>query len=492
MLTATNLDVSLGTLQTRLNGSLVGAGQHVRMSVDAKAADSVMVRKIARLDYLPAGQVIAAGDVELSEGAIRLTDTTARIGDFIVTADGSLDLQPLSNDSDLAFSIEGPSLSEAGKIVGLAGLPGKKFAVSGAFDGTPTGFEMRDFVARVGESDMQGAFDVNLDGKPRVVGDLRSTRLDLSDQLQPSAENEAPEQEKDDAGDGRLFSDKPLDTSWLQSADIDLDIRVGEFVANAIRVTDVDVQIQLKDGGLSIDPIHFRENAGRLEAAFSLIPSDGEYRLQSWVEIDNVHVGLLVPGEENIATLPTLGGKVRFEGAGGSIRSIMASSNGQIALRQGAGKVREVFGSALFRDVLLEVLRTLNPRRRSRNYQLLECGIYEVSINDGRAKIDNFVIQTDSMTTVARGEINLGNERLDIAFRAKPREGIGISLGTVANQLLEVRGTLKSPRIALDAGRTATTTGAAVATGGLSLLARGLWDRLSAEGDICKQEPQKK
>lgn len=31
------------------------------------------------------------------------------------------------------------------------------------------------------------------------------------------------------------------------------------------------------------------------------------------------------------------------------------------------------------------------------------------------------------------------------------------------------------------------TGGAAVATGGLSLLARGLWDRLSKSGDACKQ-----
>ena len=150
--------------------------------------------------------------------------------------------------------------------------------------------------------------------------------------------------------------------------------------------------------------------------------------------------------------------------------------------------MKEVFGSAFFKDVLLQVLRTLNPLSRSRDYQVLECGIYDVSIVDGRATIDKFIIQTDTMTTVASGTVNLRNERLDIAFRAKPREGIGISLGTVANQLLELRGTLKSPRIAVDAGRTATTTGAAVATGGLSLLARGLWDRLSAETDTCKKE----
>jgi hypothetical protein len=31
-----------------------------------------------------------------------------------------------------------------------------------------------------------------------------------------------------------------------------------------------------------------------------------------------------------------------------------------------------------------------------------------------------------------------------------------------------------------------TTTGAAVATGGLSLLAKSMWDRVKAQSDICK------
>ena len=49
---------------------------------------------------------------------------------------------------------------------------------------------------------------------------------------------------------------------------------------------------------------------------------------------------------------------------------------------------------------------------------------------------------------------------------------------------------LGSDAVGLDAGLIdlVTTTGAAVATGGISLLARGLWDRLSAEESICTPE----
>lgn len=495
LLAATNLDVAVGNLHATVNGSVVGAAEQVRVTVSANAEDSLMARKIARLQYLPGGPVVLDGRVEMTDNEIRFADTVLSVGDYRVEANGALSMQPRSNESDLVFSASGPSLREAGLIGGLTTFPDRNFSVAGEFIGTPTGFEMRDFVARVGDNDLRGEFDANLEGKPTVVGVLASSHLDLMEKIQEeadAADGEESTEVEEQSGDGRIFPDEPLATGWLQAANLDIQLQVDELITTAISVTDVDVGVRLQDGALRVDPIFFRDDDGSFEASFSLAPANGQYRLSTWVEVDGLHAGVLAPGNDDIKSLPPISGKLQFEGVGGSIRAIMASSNGNLSFRQGGGKVREVFGSALFKDVLLQVLRTLNPLGRSRDYQLLECGIYDVSIEDGLAEIDNFIIQTDSMTTVARGEVNLRNERLEIAFRAKPREGIGISLGTVANQLLEVRGTLASPRIRLDAGRTATTTGAAVATGGLSLLARGLWDRLSAEGDVCKKEPKKK
>jgi hypothetical protein len=50
-----------------------------------------------------------------------------------------------------------------------------------------------------------------------------------------------------------------------------------------------------------------------------------------------------------------------------------------------------------------------------------------------------------------------------------------------------VVGTLAKPQLAVDETGVLISGGAAVATGGLSLLARGLWDRLSKAGDACNQ-----
>ena len=90
------------------------------------------------------------------------------------------------------------------------------------------------------------------------------------------------------------------------------------------------------------------------------------------------------------------------------------------------------------------------------------------------------------MTLVIDGSVDLEPETLDLSIRTKPREGLGISIGGVANSFFKLGGTLQTPQLKIDPTASVTTTGAALATGGLSLVAKGLWDRVTAEGDICK------
>jgi hypothetical protein len=488
LFSATNLEATLGSLNAQLQGYLVKEGQLADITIAASAADSDVLRKLVKLSYLPDGRVLLEGKIEKSETDIKFTNTTFSIAEYRLTADGSLNLTPLENDSDLEFKASGPGLAEIGRVFGNNKLPDKEFSVSGKFHGTPRGFAIRNFLAQVGDNDLLGEFSADLRGKPQIAGSLVSTHLDITDRTQIPDDN-IPPTEADPADSGEfLFSDERLETGFLQAANLDLGLEIDELITNVMRVTDVRLGVKLQDGALSIEPIQLRDDFGGVAGHFNLAPQNDSYSLQLMIDVDKIRAGLSATKDQDRSTLPPISGRIEFGGTGNSLRTIMASSNGTISFRQGTGTVKEVFGSAFFKDVLLQVLRTLNPLSRSRDYQILECGIYDVSIVDGRATIDKFIIQTDTMTTVASGTVNLRNERLDIAFRAKPREGIGISLGTVANQLLELRGTLKSPRIAVDAGRTATTTGAAVATGGLSLLARGLWDRLSAEADICKKE----
>jgi len=487
-----NSIATAGTIQGAASGR-IGLGSEAGnfdLNLEIQGSD---VSQLAALDWLQnlAGEPFTVeGNIENSETDLTLSEAQLQIGENLFTANGTLSLQPESNDSDLAFSAAGPSLKEIGMIFGTDILLARAFNVSGEFSGTPNGFAMQNFLLHVGDEDLYGSFDADLREKPRLSGTLKSSFLDISERLQQVAQEEKPgAKDKGKPKDGgRFFSDEPLDTQWLQAADVDLELTVDRFKANALEVTNIQIGMQLQDGALNIDPIRLRDEPGSIDGKFSLVPENGSYSLGASLAIDNVHLGVMAPKEQDRSTLPPISGQWQLRGHGESVRSIMASSNGKISLRQGAGKVKEIGGARIFGDLLLQVFRTLNPKRKADAYRAVDCAIYDIGIAAGIATIDRFAIQTDKLTVVASGKVELESEKVAMTFRAKPREGLGVSVGGLVNSFIKLGGTLGRPKLQVDPKGTVVTGGVAVATGGLSLLAKGLFDRLSAQADICAQD----
>ena len=57
----------------------------------------------------------------------------------------------------------------------------------------------------------------------------------------------------------------------------------------------------------------------------------------------------------------------------------------------------------------------------------------------------------------------------------------------MTNPYIEVGGTLSKPTIAVKPLEATVQTGAAVATMGLSLVAQGLWNRMTSEREVCQK-----
>ncbi len=62
-----------------------------------------------------------------------------------------------------------------------------------------------------------------------------------------------------------------------------------------------------------------------------------------------------------------------------------------------------------------------------------------------------------------------------------------MSASAVTNSYIKLGGTLSKPALGVKPLEAVVTTGVAVATAGLSILAKGLADRMTAEIDVCTQ-----
>ena len=96
-------------------------------------------------------------------------------------------------------------------------------------------------------------------------------------------------------------------------------------------------------------------------------------------------------------------------------------------------------------------------------------------------------IQTTKLNLLGSGAINLGTEELDLRLRIQQRRGFGISLAGFANQFVKLGGSLSGPRVALNPTSALVAGSAAWATGGLSLLYTGFFERIFAARRPCER-----
>jgi hypothetical protein len=138
-------------------------------------------------------------------------------------------------------------------------------------------------------------------------------------------------------------------------------------------------------------------------------------------------------------------------------------------------------------DILLTLLTAFNPFAKEDAATELQCGVALVSIEDGLAILEPMVLQSDKMTMLGKGKIDFGTEKLSLDWVTKPRKGIGVSASMITNPYIKLGGTLSNPSVQLKGVQAVASTSVAVATLGLSVLAKGMLDRITAEKKVCKQ-----
>ena len=148
---------------------------------------------------------------------------------------------------------------------------------------------------------------------------------------------------------------------------------------------------------------------------------------------------------------------------------------------------KNAFLTRLYGDMLNEILETINPFTKTETETRISCIVLPIEINDGRLGVNpEALLQTDKIRIVSNAAINLKSEKMEMTFRTTPRKGLTISAGEILNPFVMVVGTLAAPRLAVDAKGTLISGGAAVATGGLSILARATWERLVRSKNPCE------
>ena len=180
--------------------------------------------------------------------------------------------------------------------------------------------------------------------------------------------------------------------------------------------------------------------------------------------------------------------RLDVSGQGRTVRELAASLNGLFVFQGGGGRMDNNGLDLLLGDILGEVFTRVNPTAETEAYTYMECHAGAMTFEDGILKaVPGAVMRTDKLDILSSGSINLHNERLDLVFNTRSRKGLGISASKAITPYIKLGGNLAHPQLGLNVKGAAISGGAAIATGGLSILAEGMWDRWVATArNPCK------
>lgn len=476
------IDGSLDEFNTLLTMDM----QHDEINIDGKLKNADTLGMMLGVSGLPKDEIAIKGSLTMSDQAVKLHEITVSTGKAHMTASGRV----TSGDdaSSLQITAKGDSLMDL-----LTNLPPLAFDGSADLSFLSHSVKIDPLKLNFGASDIDGNLEVTDIGSKIIKTDLVSKTLDLTEFTSNENKEDSDQQAATlDASDQTaktnskfVFSDGTLPFDRLRHTEMDIKLSVDKLITTAMTLNNVKASGSLHKGILQAN-VGFRTmTGGRSENSFILDAASEQANLKANMDARNMQMKILSGKVKETRDIPVTDISAELKSTGNSPHTLAANSNGRVILITRDGLMDNTIITNISGDILAQLLTALNPFAKQEPHSNLDCGIVALNIQDGTSTIETFLVQDEKIMIVARGDIDLKTEKIDIEFNTKPREGVGISADMFVTPFVALRGTLADPGIRLKKTGTLFTLGAALATGGLSLAVQGGMDRITGEVDQC-------
>jgi len=438
--------------------------------------DTVPVEIVALTDQPPI-EVLAGGEML----GVRLE---AKAAGTRVAADGRIGFPTTGPALDLKISAEVSDTRPLAEATGLKLPPLPPLKLAGRLSSAEKLYQAEALQLVLGKSSASGRLTADFAGaRPKLAGELAAPRIDLTELRDRRMTNGAGGAES-----GRVFSSDPLPLAALNAADADVGVKIGQLVVTPeVLIEDVQGRLALDRGRLALKPLAMRIGGGEAKLAGTLDASSGRSAvLDATLAGSGIELGRMMAalgrGDDLTGGRTEIAASLRSSGS--SMAALAGSANGHAKLVLRAARVKGGTFDRLGGDVFVTLANAVNPSRETDPYTEVQCAVINVPVRDGVVVVDRTVaLETPKVGASMAGTVDLGTERLDLSVRPQAKEGLGVGVGSLAN-LVKVEGTLNHPTVGVDlkgAAGAAAQVGIGVMTGGLSILAKGLFDKATMD-----------
>ena len=441
------------------------------------------------LQSLP-GNFKLSGRIEKGNEIDRLEGMELELGSMTVTLDGTVNDLIDIGSAQVSMSASGPDLSIFGEIQNKD-IPEYPFKIDATIKGKDRFFDVNPFRATWGSSNLAGSFTLGLQERFSFNGNFESDLISIGWLTAPGDEAELEESVQAEQGE-RVFPDTPIPENRFGNVNIDLELHAKRIILDFTDLADVDLDLFMTNRAITADLAVAGGPLGEsISGNFAFDTTGEEADLDLAVDGEGFRLKIMTPEGMAPEETPATDFMIRAKGQGSTWHELASSLNGSFRMHGNPGFINNAGMDLLFSDLLTELFASLNPFAQKSPYTELECSLVAADITDGQVVLNPIIFQTKEIVIVSGGTINLNTEDIGLDFHTQVRKGIGLSAGMVFNPFIRLGGKLATPLIVLDPEGVVVKGTVAVATMGLSVVGRSLYDRFLASKDPCGKALEK-
>jgi AsmA family protein len=376
------------------------------------------------------------------------------------------------------FLIAGPNMALLTPLTGTSFPITPPYKLTGKLDIASEVYRITAAKAQVGQSEAEGGVTVTaLPGQRRVItADVLSHNLDLHDFGSAGGK---PVPEKKSSVSPGILPREPLHLAKLGWADVHLTARAQRIQGGSMPLDDFSVGLDVVDGAMTLHQLSIGIGQGRISGDVQLTPrADETLQTRADLQLERVDVSRLMRASGGSRGSGALNGAVRLAGTGRSIAEILAGADGAASFWMLGGDL-----SSLLVDLAgLRLGSALLSALEGSPTTHVECFLADFALRRGVLSTRTLLLDTADAVTEGTGEVDLGQERLQIRLRTQSKH---LTVGVVPAPLL-ISGTFQEPRAGPDPNTPAGRGGLAGALAALPTVQLGIGDAPRCE-NLVKQ-----
>jgi len=438
-------------------------------------------------------KIEAAG--KQTDNVLSLQQIDATLGNLQVLIKGEVDEGPGDESFAITFSAKSADLSRLGQLNGEP-LPDMALDISAGLRGSSRRYVIHSLDAALGDSQLAGGIDVSFEGaRPKIDMAITSSYLDIRPFTEQSDSDDNSITQKSQT---RMIPATPLPLDALSALDGSFNIKIDELRHEKDSMHNIVLLAELLDGHLNIRHLVLEGPRGKLQTSMSIHPTTfGNADVAMDFVAEKLVLNITGQSDAKLDQAPAIDLILRANGAGSDLQEVAGSLNGSLYLGSTGGTLEGVNLSVLDTFILDEIFALVMPKSDTKDDLDLRCAAAILEIKNGMVKTNPAVsFITSDITMVSKGTLNLKTEEMKLNFTATPNNALKISASELFNPYILVGGTLSEPAVGLDPAKVLLHGGAAIGTAGISILAKGVIDRMSTTIPLCedmlKEVQQKK